>query len=556
MCAATAPASTFGLNVHTPDTRVVGEIAGSGVGWVRIDFVWALIEDEQDVLDWRLYDRLIDDLEARGLRIFATLQGTPGWATDGELLIGVPRDTDDWRDFCFRSAWRYRGRVHAWGLWNEPNHVFFDGTRRQYIDDILLAGAASVRAADPDALVCGPELAHLQSGDWDSWLRDVVRETRDELDVVTHHVYPDGASSGSVTEALVEGGRWPWEPSAVAVVLDDAGWDGRPFWLTETGADAYDHGEAAQASFITGLLMDWFRPERTHDWMGRIFFYHVTDDPRITDEWYGLLSAPPELRRRPAYAAYREFIDGAVVDDAELVTAVMPRFARVGRALTVRLEVLNTGTTEWTPEGYRLTTGLEPSGWIVAGGTLREPVPPRGTASFTLYLSHPTGRTLDLPASFTFSARMERIGRWMVGDQLRREIVLTATTPPIFVAHPTPSMVSEGGTIELRVGAVSPSPKEHRWRRNGIELEDGDQLSGTASAALLITGADRHLGGVYDCVVTNEAGSVVSDPATLAVIGAGGEPPRTVERPLADPVVLRALRELRERARHGRHTTR
>ena len=65
----------------------------------------------------------------------------------------------------------------AWGLWNEPNlPSYWQGSRREYIYQILIPGALAVRAADPSALVAGPDLAHLSSGSWDTWLREVLRD--------------------------------------------------------------------------------------------------------------------------------------------------------------------------------------------------------------------------------------------------------------------------------------------------------------------------------------------------------------------------------------------
>jgi hypothetical protein len=94
-----AHGSTFGVNAHVPSQAIQNDIVAAGIGWVRIDVVWGLIEIHRDTFDWTRYDSLVDDLEARGLRIFATLQGTPQWATSGSEFSGVPTDPDDWREF-------------------------------------------------------------------------------------------------------------------------------------------------------------------------------------------------------------------------------------------------------------------------------------------------------------------------------------------------------------------------------------------------------------------------------------------------------------------------
>ena len=119
--AATLSASTFGVNAHVPKEAVADEVVAAGIGWVRVDFQWSSVEPERDVYDWKRYDALLDRLEARGLRIYAGLGSTPAWATSGSEFSGVPDDPDQWQEFCYLAASRYRGLVDAWGLRNEPN---------------------------------------------------------------------------------------------------------------------------------------------------------------------------------------------------------------------------------------------------------------------------------------------------------------------------------------------------------------------------------------------------------------------------------------------------
>ena len=174
-------ASPYGVNAHAPQgqdlARLFDQLQAAGIGWVRIDFEWTAIEPQQDAFRWQIYDAIVAGAEMRGLQVLGILAYTPAWATDGAPRTGVPRQTADWEDLCFRAAARYRGRVRAWEMWNEPNlDHFFAGSRTQYIERILKPGARAVRAADPGALVGGPGLAHLTSGDsdWYRWLVETV----------------------------------------------------------------------------------------------------------------------------------------------------------------------------------------------------------------------------------------------------------------------------------------------------------------------------------------------------------------------------------------------
>jgi len=543
-------AEPFGVNGHTPTPRVVGEIAVAGIRWVRVDFVWPFVEPEQDRFDWRLYDALVEDLESRGLRIYATLQSTPEWATDGAPFSGVPRDPADWRDLCYRAAARYRGRVHAWGFWNEPNNDrFWDGSWDQYVDDILLAAADAVRAADPDALICGPDLAHLSSADWDSWLERVVRDTRTELDVVTHHLYPDDNDHRTVTRDLTRPAQWPWDEPSVREVLDDAGWYVQlPFWLTETGASS-SRGEASQASFYRGLLADWFLPGRTSWWMSRVFFYHIHDDPNVPQETFGLLTAPPELRRKQAFDAYRDFVDTAEVDDAEVVEAWLPRFAAPGAEVAGRVTFRNTGTTAWEPGNVRLWVTSEPLGASLRHRDLPCPVAPGGTVPFEVALVPPA-----VPASGSHPVvvrlRLERTGRWWFGEAARRVVTVSDEQPATVIIQPAPATVWEGTNASLSVIGSSTTPLTYHWRRNSIPLADNGRYQGARLPMLRVLTPDAAAAGTYDCVLSNAAGEVVSAPAELRVItGAGVHPRRPDGRMLVEPKLWREWQEFAARAR-------
>jgi hypothetical protein len=132
----------------------------------------------------------------------------PAWATDGLPYSGIPRNVADWTDFCTRSVQRYKTSIRAWGFWNEPNlSGSWSGTRQQFIDIILKPGADAVHAANPDTIVAGPDLAHLESGGalWYSWLADIIQQMGGRLDVVTHHAYSTWGSAGVTARTFNNG---------------------------------------------------------------------------------------------------------------------------------------------------------------------------------------------------------------------------------------------------------------------------------------------------------------------------------------------------------------
>ena len=337
--AATAEAeeiSPFGINAHAPTgealERHLDHVEQAGIGWLRVDFVWALIEPERGRDEWEAYDQIVAAAGERDLEILGLLAYTPPWATDGPAVSGVPRSAADWAAFCHRAASRYRGRVRHWELWNEPNlSAFWAGSREQHIAGILLPGAQAVHAADPAAWAGGPALAHLRAsrGDWATWLLEALRRAGPELDFVTHHVYDSGGHRevlrklrGS-TPFPHEPALWHWAPPSVREVLAKAGWLERPFWLTETGfrGDGW-LGSLLQSSHYRGFLAGWLERGTAGAWPARVFFYELAD-PHGGGPRYGIVSSGD--RRKPAYHTVYEFTSrwrrGDVPDPHQLSAA-------------------------------------------------------------------------------------------------------------------------------------------------------------------------------------------------------------------------------------------
>ncbi len=297
MWGAHAHANPYGINTHIPDAARLDRTAQAGIGWIRCDFNWYLFEPAQDQFSWSLFDSLVSQANARGLQIFATIAYTPTWANGGQAVSAPASNPADWYDAVYRVVSRYKNSIHVWGMWNEPNlGDFFSGTRTQYIQDVLVNGANAVKAADPTALVAGPELATLNSGKWDQWLRDVLQQAGGSLDVITHHAYGDNAY------AVLNTLDGPLNVASVKKIIDQNGGGSKPFWLTETGWTSNEVGEPAQADAYLELLDGM----NARPWFQRVFFYELMDDPNIADKW-GIVRS--DLSLKESYSAYADLID-------------------------------------------------------------------------------------------------------------------------------------------------------------------------------------------------------------------------------------------------------
>ncbi|HBL31758.1 MAG TPA: hypothetical protein DD490_33460 [Acidobacteria bacterium] len=493
--------SPYGINIHAPQgeelSLLLDRVREAGIGWVRIDFVWAWVEPSRDEHDWGVYDAITAAAQARGIEIYATLAYTPAWATAGAELTGVP-DAGQWAELCGAAATRYRGAIRHWGIWNEPNlDKFWAGSRQQYVDVLLKPCADAIHAADPAARVGGPELAHVTSGDadWYAWLRDILRSGGDRLDFVSHHVY-DGDGHRDVGDRLDGSTVFGDQPSlwdvvnpSVKEVLKNAGWWGKPVWLTETGWDAAA-GESRQASFYSGLLNDWLTGAPNRSWIEKIFFYELIDSPPPVPSW-GILRQ--DHSTRPSFEAYRLFIAGHTeqVDGAAPVASTFPDTIEAGLPLEVRLTFRNTGTTTWTEEDQiRLGAGedhdpfTEPRQFLAPG----ERIAPNQEKTFVLPLATP-----QVPGTYRVRWQMLREGTDRFGTAFEKDVRVVAGPS---VAQRTLSLMNgrfravvswrDPGSRRAGFGRAvpGPDPTGFFWFFNAANLElvvkalDGRPLNG------------------------------------------------------------------------------
>jgi hypothetical protein len=157
-------------------------ISEAGFVWLRQPFNWEDIEvdgrglftDSRNDMDgdgiadtidsWLKYDRIVDLAEAYGLRLQVRMDTAPAWASTArqEGTLGAPDDLQDFVNFASAVAERYRGRIHHYQIWNEPNLAFewggFPADPERYTD-MLCRTYTALKAIDPEIVVISAPLA-------------------------------------------------------------------------------------------------------------------------------------------------------------------------------------------------------------------------------------------------------------------------------------------------------------------------------------------------------------------------------------------------------------
>lgn len=148
------------------DLKLVQE---AGFRWVKQQFAWREIEGQgKGVYDWERADRVVTQVEAHGLDLIARVDAQPEWAGGGYPESGPPNNYQDYADFVYALASRYKGRIRIYQIWNEPNLSREWGNRApsptEYTQMLKLAYQA-VKKADPQAMVISAGLAPTSRSD-------------------------------------------------------------------------------------------------------------------------------------------------------------------------------------------------------------------------------------------------------------------------------------------------------------------------------------------------------------------------------------------------------
>ena len=190
------------IHIHREDLpEIMGHLRSLGVGWVKVQVSWKLYESQPGQYTDRFgeLDRLVSLAEANDIEVLLGVSKAPEWSRPTTELDGPPGDYNLFTTFMTTLASRYQGRVTAYELWNEPNlQREWNGSPLSAADVVRLiaAGAAGVRAADPQAILisAAPATTGINDGvtaiDDRVFLRGMLEAgIADQVDTIGVHPY-------------------------------------------------------------------------------------------------------------------------------------------------------------------------------------------------------------------------------------------------------------------------------------------------------------------------------------------------------------------------------
>jgi polysaccharide biosynthesis protein PslG len=191
-----------------------------GARWVRHTFKWDQINPGPGTWRFEAFDSLMGLADANGAKVIAVLAYDVGWIHPGGTATRnvTPDLLPLYLDYVREVVGRYRGRVDAWEIWNEPNVTFWKGSRKDFYR--LAAEAAKlVKELDPGTPLLAGATFRTDSG-FIAGLRDAgAFAYADALSIHPYAVSPTGVSRQIAAAKEILLGLPP----------------GKELWITEIG---------------------------------------------------------------------------------------------------------------------------------------------------------------------------------------------------------------------------------------------------------------------------------------------------------------------------------
>ena len=260
------------------DTDVAG-IATLGAHWIRTAIRWDDIEPSSaNVDDWSKPDRIVADAQKHGIKLIMNITGTPPWArAPGAGNVEFPPDLHTYATFTGKIAARYKGKVAAYELGNEPNHLkSFARPDPKLYEQVLEFSYPLIKAADPDTKVLTGGLGGQQQKNGivpgDVFLADLYRDgAKPYFDGVSYHpyTYPDLPSADSAKPG------WTRMLAARETMVKNG--DGeKKIWVTEYGAPT-GGPKSVDQNQQAAIMYDAYRLWSGYSWAGPLCWFDYRD---------------------------------------------------------------------------------------------------------------------------------------------------------------------------------------------------------------------------------------------------------------------------------------
>jgi len=222
----------FGMHVHRSVANSLWkEVGFAGIRLHDSNVTWSDLEPLRGVWHWDKLDGIVENATAHHNEILLPLNGTPTWASSSPFnsdayglgSASPPVLMSDWNDYVIQVVSRYKGKVKAYEIWNEPNlKQFYTGTPGELFE-ITRNSYINIKKNDPDAIVVCSAITGSYGLVWFKKYLDTG--VGRYCDVMGYHFYTSHKSPEAMLPII----------SAVKSAMRERGLENKPLWNTETG---------------------------------------------------------------------------------------------------------------------------------------------------------------------------------------------------------------------------------------------------------------------------------------------------------------------------------
>lgn len=331
--------------------RDLNLIKEAGFRWVKQTFAWEDIEGGgRGHFNWEHADRVVEQVNAKGLKLLARVSTDP---QGGVKWAGPPPDNIPYfAEFLHTMATRYRGRIHAYQIWNEPNLAREWGGKRpnpqEYVQ-MLKAAYQAIKSADPNAIVISAGMAPTGTNNEQAMPDDLFyREMYEAMggsstgyfDMLGVHAAgyaapPEVSPDEAAAKEIPYGGERFFTFRRVEdirqIMLEYGDEDTRVAilefgWTTDPRPDSpyYWHGAGAgidqfkQGCYIVRAF-EWAK-NNWQPWIGvmtLIYMPKLEWTPDDEQYWWAIMDPSPidQLHLRPAYVMVKNYLTQGIIED-------------------------------------------------------------------------------------------------------------------------------------------------------------------------------------------------------------------------------------------------
>jgi hypothetical protein len=309
------PADFAGV-VHGGGTRTQKEYAYLdylGVKWILHTFYWNDIEPEDGEWDFLYYDALVEKANAAGIQVLGVLGYDSWWIhADKNTHRYIPRERiPDFLEYVRQTVSRYRGKVGAWCIWNEPNFIFWNGTDEEFFE-LARQTADAVREAAPDVTLLGGAFNRGVLGLPEKFIRGLFEAgAMEKIDAVAFHPYELNPARTAKLYEQFQG------------IVDDYGF-GEKIWITEAGypTGGWYPTKVAEKKYPAYIIKTFTL--LAAQGAQRLLWYQLFDPVNRgsgdSEDFFGLVRSRREYRSKgaEAFRLCATYLSGMVLDSQKI----------------------------------------------------------------------------------------------------------------------------------------------------------------------------------------------------------------------------------------------